>query len=133
MSTPSYSALGPAFLRTLWIFQALAATPIVVFLSVGAYSHFLFTFDTVYDLITTLCNAIFAGAIIFIVLIQRAIPAEQTTIHLTLRFEVAKSTLATTMWAWLMSDALLNPLNRYRFYDRVMRMKAAAVTAILLL
>lgn len=133
MSTSPYSSLGPIFLRTLWIFQALAATPLVFFLGVGAYSHFLFTFETVYDLITTIFNALMASAIVFIVLVQRALPADRTTIHLTLRFEVAKATLATIMWAWLMSDALLNPLNRYRFYDRVMRMKAAAVTAILLL
>ena len=106
MSSSQYAALAQTFVRTIWIFQALAATPIVVFLSVGTYTHFLSTFDTAYDLITSLSISLMASAIIFIVLVQRKISEDRTTMHLTLRFEVAKAVLATVMWMWFMLDAV---------------------------
>ena len=105
----------------------------VVFLGVQSYMHFAFSFETIYDLVASLTTALLASGIIFIVLVQYKIPEEKTTPNLTLRFEVVKATLATIMWMWLVLDSLLNPLNRYRFYDRPMRIKAAIFTMVMLL
>jgi len=132
---PHSSALPLAylFLRTLWIFQALAAIPILVLLGLGAVTQFFDTFETVYNLIRSLLVALMASAIIFIVLIQHSLSTEYTSRHLTMISEMAKSALATGMWLWLMLDSVLNNTNNYRFFDRSVRMQASGFVAVVLL
>jgi hypothetical protein len=90
--------LGSTFLQTYWLFQAIFCSPISAALAISAFVRLLNTHGPIYDFVTQVCNAILSGAIVFIVLIQQRLPAHQNSKPLTLRFEVAKSVLATALW-----------------------------------
>ncbi|KAK3613034.1 hypothetical protein LTR22_028338, partial [Elasticomyces elasticus] len=83
-STPQ---LGQLFHRTVWIFQAIAASPIFFCLGMLAIFSMFNNFDTLYEFFTHLITALLAASIIFIVVVQRLLPLERTSKHLTLRFE----------------------------------------------
>lgn len=126
------TSLGHTFLRTAWIFQAIVATPIFVFMIISAFMNYFNTVNTVYGFTTHLCTAVLAGVIIFSVLVQRKIP--EPSKRLTLRFELTKSTCATGMWMWLLLDAAFGPRNQYGwYYDRQRRVWVAAISSMILL
>ena len=125
-----HQLLGSAFLRTYWLFQAIFATPIAAALAVSTFVRVLDTHGPVYDVATSLCNAILAAGIVFIVLVQRKVPVDK---NLTLAFEIAKSVLATTLWVWLMLDAAIGPQSIEDYYKRDTRVGSAAVSSIALL
>ena len=128
-----HHAISQTFLRTLWLFQAIAASPIFIFLGLNAFGQFRGSFRSFYDYITALSTTVVDGGIIFIVLVQRKIPEDWTTVRLTLRFEIVKAVLATFLWVWLMLDTAFNPTNNYLYYDRTLRMQAVGFTSTLLL
>lgn len=134
MDTPLDSeALDQLFLRTVWIFQAIAAGPTFVILGGAAIINLLHTYDAICDFVTHLVTALLAAGVIFIVLVQRKISPEKTSKRLTLKFEVAKSVLATVLWIWLLLDAIFGPSNHYSSVYRVVRIKASVVASLLLL
>ena len=121
-------------MRTAWIFQAIAATPIFVFLGISTFVNLFNTFDTVYVFTTHLCNALFAAGILFTIIVQRRVTEEQSSKTLILRFEVAKSACATALWAWLFLDAIFGPRDAYGwYYDRPRRVMIAAMCSLMLL
>lgn len=73
-------------------------------------------------------NAIFAGGIIFIVLMQRKLGISNK--YLTTTFEVGKSMLGTVMWVWLMLDSAFYKPGDY--YDPPNRLSRAALAFIVL-
>jgi hypothetical protein len=73
-------------------------------------------------------NAIFAGGIIFIVLMQRKLGISNK--YLTTIFEVSKSMLGTVMWVWLMLDSAFYKPEYY--YDPPNRLPRAALAFIVL-
>ena len=124
--------LGPHFLRTAWLFQAIVAGPIFFFLGIAAVLNMFNTYDTLSDFITQLCSSLLAGGIIYLVSIQRKLPDERNTAQLTLRFELAKAVLATSLWLWLLLDAIF--ARHYSGYaSRTRRIIAAAISSLLLL
>jgi hypothetical protein len=125
--------LGATFLQTYWLFQAIFSGPISAALAISAFVRLLNTHGPIYDFVTQVCNAILSGAIVFIVLIQQRLPAHQNSKPLTLRFEVAKSALATALWVWLMCDSAFGPQNEYDYYKRKPRVVSASVASIVLL
>lgn len=128
-STPR---LCSTFLHTYWLFQAIFAGPISAALALSAFVRLLNTHGPIYDFVTQVCNAILAGAIVFTVLIQQRMPVTQVSKALTLRFEIAKSVLATILWIWLMMDAAFGPQNEYDYYKRRPRVISAAVSSVVL-
>ena len=86
-----------------------------------------------YDFITHLCTALLAAGILLLVIVQRNIPQERTLKDVTLKFEIAKSGLATALWFWLMMDAAFGPQDHYTYYDRATRVQTAAFASLLLL
>lgn len=73
-------------------------------------------------------NAIFAGGIIFIVLMQRKLGI--SNMYLTTLFEAGKSILGTVMWVWLMLDSAFYAPGYY--YDPPNRLTRAALAFIVL-
>ncbi|KAK5741060.1 hypothetical protein LTR17_004210 [Elasticomyces elasticus] len=124
--------LGQLFLRTVWIFQAIAAGPIFFCLGMLAIFNMFNTFDTLYEFFTHLITALLAAAIIFIVVVQRTLPPDATSKTLTLRFEISKSILATALWLWLLFDAIFGPRNHSGYYmPRSQRIAVAGISSIL--
>ncbi|KAK5683762.1 hypothetical protein LTR17_027229 [Elasticomyces elasticus] len=128
----SNSHLGRLFLRTVWIFQAIAAGPIFFCLGMLAIFNMFHTFNTLYEFFTHLITAFLAAGIIFIVVVQRTLPPAETAKNLTLRFEVSKSILATALWLWLMFDAIFGPRDHSGYYmPRSQRITVAAISSVL--
>ena len=131
-NNPPTQNLGSTFLQTYWLFQAIFAGPISAALAISAFVRLLDTHGPIYDFVTQVCNAILAGAIVFIVLVQQRMPASRVSKALTLKFEIAKSVLATALWVWLMLDAGFGPENEYDYYKRGPRLGSSAVASIVL-
>jgi hypothetical protein len=125
--------LSNALLRTVWLFQAIVAGPTFVILGLLVFIALYDQYIDVYYFVTHLCTAIFAGAIIFIVVVQRKIPYEVSNPRLTLIFEIAKSVFATALWIWLMMDSLFGPHRRYRGSYTKPLITASAISSLLLL
>ena len=128
-----YHLLGITFLRTYWLFQALVAGPISAGLAISAFVRLFNMHGPIYDFVTHLCTAALCAAIVFIVLVQRKLPEERTSKDLTLKFEIAKSSLGTALWIWLMLDAAFGPQNQNVYYKRSTRTGSAAIAFIVLL
>lgn len=127
-------SLGQTCLRTAWLFQALSAAPVLLFLGTEAFTHFLSSIEAIYDFVMSLLTSLMAAGIIFVVLVQRQLRGSAAASkHLTLKFESAKAVLATGLWVWMMLDVGFNPLNNYRFFDRGLRLQATGFASILLL
>ena len=94
--------IGRVFLAKAWLFQAIVAGPTFVVLGLCAM---MAMWDgggwSVYDFVTFLSTATMAGLIIFVVLVQRQLALDAAH-RWTLRFEIAKSALASGLWVWLM-------------------------------
>ena len=131
-NNPSAPNLGSTFLQTYWLFQAIFAGPISAALAISGFVRLLNTHGPIYDFVTQVCNAMLAGAIVFIVLIQQRMPANRVSKALTLKLEIAKSMLATGLWVWLMLDAGFGPENEYDYYKRGPRLGSSAVASIVL-
>lgn len=125
--------LSTLVLRTTWIFQAIAAGPTFVVLGLLAIFNLFNTYSRIYDFVTHLMTTLLAAGIIFIVLLQRKIPPEKTDARQTLRFEIAKSALATALWLWLMLDAVFGPKDHYWNDLRPRRIASAGIASLLLL
>ncbi|KAK5662137.1 hypothetical protein OQA88_8042 [Cercophora sp. LCS_1] len=123
--------LAPILLKKTWLFQAIVAGPTFVILGLCAM---IALWDggywTIYDFVTDTCTSIMAAGIIFIVLVQRQLgePDADEMKKWTLRFEVAKSGLATGLWVWLMADSIWGPGISYR--ER--RIACSAIASVLL-
>lgn len=124
--------LGATFLETSWLFQAIFAGPLSAALAISAFVRLLDSHGPVYDFVTHLCTSILLAAIVFIVLIQRKQPVKQRSKALTLKFEVAKSVIATVLWIWLMMDAAFGPESYNDYYKRPSRITSASVAAVVL-
>ncbi|KAH8653348.1 hypothetical protein BX600DRAFT_470624 [Xylariales sp. PMI_506] len=122
--------LGEEFLRTLWIFQGIAALPIFLILGFLAVVNLFSTYERLYDFITHFTCTILSAGILYIVYVQRILPT--TTRLLTLRFEVTKSALASVLWLWLLLDAIFGPKGLYYRYDRKARIQVAIISVVLL-
>lgn len=102
------SSLGIALLTRVWLFQAIIATPIALVLGFCALGSVYDGYYTrIYDFIMYLGNTILAGAIIFIVLVQRQLKPDAFLLtargkQLTFWFEIMKSVLATLLWLWIL-------------------------------
>ncbi|PVH69837.1 hypothetical protein DL98DRAFT_521971 [Cadophora sp. DSE1049] len=92
--------------RGVGLFQALVALPAMVILGEWALEALFYTNMPIYDFITSTFNSLFAAAIIFIVFVQLN---TTTSPLITLHFEVAKSSLATALWLWLLLDSIFEP------------------------
>ncbi|KAK5153491.1 hypothetical protein LTS14_007662 [Recurvomyces mirabilis] len=118
-------------LRTIWLFQAIVASPIFVILGIQAIINMFHTYTTLYEFITHLCTSLLAGTIIFLVLVQRKMPASKTTTMQTLNFEAGKALCAELLWLWLLLDAIFGPESHYGYYDgRGRRIAVAVITVV---
>lgn len=105
--------IGQLFLRATWLFQAIVAGPTFVLLGFLAFIDLWSPYaGSIYDFVTHIGTALLAAGIIFLVVIQRKIPADETITPLMLNFETAKAGLASGLWLWLMLDATLSPRAR---------------------
>jgi len=126
--------IGDELLRATWFFQAGCALPTLFVLGVMAFVELFEPRISLYDFITDLSNALFAAAIIFLVIVQRRIPLSFLD---QLRFEAGKAFFASAMWLWLFLDALLAHKERDRgnpYYEdeRRRRVTRAAIASVLL-
>ncbi len=128
---PSDHSLELVLLTRVWLFQAIVAAPTFVVLGTCAIINMFSTYDTLYDFITHLCTAILAMGIIFVVLVQRKVPTAGKS--LTVKFEIAKSVLATSLWIWLMADSIWGPSSHSGYGKRETRIVASGFASILLL
>ena len=93
-----------------------------------------YTFDSLYDFFNHLINSLLAAGITFAVLIQRKLLVNRNAKQYTLRFEIAKSVLATALWLWLLLDAIFGPSDHYGYYGgRSRRISVACISSLLLL
>jgi len=105
--------MGDVMLRTAWIFQAVAASPI--FLGMGFFAiQKLFNTkrDRFYDFWADFFCSLLAAGIIFIVMVQAQLSFRKTSKQVTLRFEIAKALIATGLWLWQLIDAAAGPATR---------------------
>lgn len=123
--------LATTFLRTIWLFQLVVTSPIAAALGVSAVVRLLEVHGPIYDFVTSLCTALVAAAIVFIVIVQRRTFENGVSILVTLRFEALKSIFATALWVWLMVDAGVQPESYFNL--KTPRLIAAACSSVLLL
>lgn len=119
---------GESAFNALWIFQGVIALPIFFILGFMSLFNMLSTYETLYEFITHFTCAIFSAGILFSVYLQKTMTAAPW--RATLRFEILKSCLATASWLWLLMDAIFGPRSHY-YYDRTVRIKVAAISAVL--
>jgi hypothetical protein len=116
------------------LFQALIFGPIFIWLFIEATMQLYSTYLPVYDFIYDLFQAIFAGGIVFIVLVQRQLPIGSLDPRKAFYFELAKSLFATAAWLWLLLDAIFGPQSHRGWQvDRGRRIAATGLSVILLL
>ncbi|KAM7209601.1 hypothetical protein V8F20_000004 [Naviculisporaceae sp. PSN 640] len=138
-SSPLLSSnLGIALLTRAWLFQAIIALPIAVILGVDALASVYDGYSKIYDFTMYLGNSLLAGAIIFIVLVQRQLKPETflRTVDgrkLTFWFEMTKSVLATLLWGWILLDAIFNTDRYYRDDDQMRRIVRCIIAYIVLI
>ncbi|KAK0129568.1 hypothetical protein ONS96_000133 [Cadophora gregata f. sp. sojae] len=125
--------VGQQMARGIGLFQALVALPAMVILGEWALEALFYTNMPIYEFITSTFNALFAAAIIFIVFVQLN---TSTSPLITLYFEIAKSSLATALWLWLLLDAIFDPEQWNRPYQRPPkgpRIARAGISVVVLL
>ncbi|KAK0706799.1 hypothetical protein B0T26DRAFT_473238 [Lasiosphaeria miniovina] len=110
---PDGDLTGQVLLTRAWLFQLVAAVPIFLALGWWVFDSFFWSWSSIYTLCSALFNCLFAGGIVFIILVQRQLPGASKS--LTSYFEIGKSVLATAMWIWLLCDAVYHP-RHYSYY-----------------
>ncbi|KAG4424989.1 hypothetical protein IFR04_001960 [Cadophora malorum] len=119
--------------RGVGLFQALVALPAMVILGEWALEALFYINMPIYDFITATFNSLFAAAIIFIVFVQlNTAPSALISSY----FEIAKSSLATTSWLWLLLDAIFEPghwNSPYRRPPKGPRIARAGISVVVLL
>ena len=126
-----HSLLRDTILRTFWLFQLCVAAPIACALGGSAFVRLVEVHGAVYDFVTSLVTSMTAATIVFLLILQRRTFEQGLHIDLTLRFEVVKSVLATSLWIWEMVDSWIQPTTVWN--QRGPRMVAAGVSATVLL
>lgn len=125
------SVLRDTILRTFWLFQLCVSAPVSVALGVSAFVRLVEVHGAVYDFAASLFTSIMAGIIVFIIILQRRTFEQGLPIDLTMKFEEAKSALASSLWIWELVDAGIQPTTRWN--RRGPRMAAAGLSALVLL
>jgi hypothetical protein len=126
--------VGSTLLKTMWQFQAILAAPTFLMLGFLAFDNMFYSHGLLYEFIAEMFTAIFAGAIIFLVMVQRQL-REQAGARWTFRFEVLKAGFAAALWVWFLMDAIFGPASHYSgwYSSRERRIASAAVSVILVL
>ena len=123
--------MASLYLPTIYLFQAIVASPIFVILGIQAIINMFHTYTSLYEFITHLSCSLLAGTIIFIVLVQRKLPASKVNAMQTLNFEAAKALCAELLWLWLLLDAIFGPKSHYGYYDgRGKRIAVAGISVV---
>jgi hypothetical protein len=104
--------LSTVVLRTVWIFQFVAALPVFLFRGGSAFFVLWGAGESMYDFVTDFVWTILSGGVLFSILHQRKLT--NASWLLTLRFETARSLLASILWVWLMLDAIFLRRNSWR-------------------
>lgn len=125
------TVLRDTVLRTFLLFQLCVSAPVAASLGVSAYVRLVEVHGPVYDFVASLLTSMMAAAIVFILILQRKTFDRGLPIDLTLKFEEAKSAMATSLWIWEMVDAGIQPTTMWN--RRGPRMAAAGVSALVLL
>lgn len=125
------TVLRDTVLRTFLLFQLCVSAPVAASLGVSAYVRLVEVHGPVYDFVASLLTSMMAAAIVFILILQRRTFEQGLPIDLTLKFEEAKSALATSLWIWEMVDAGVQPTTMWN--RRGPRMAAAGISALVLL
>ncbi|PQE26480.1 hypothetical protein CJF30_00001226 [Rutstroemia sp. NJR-2017a BBW] len=94
MAPPSHPprSLGQNMVRVAGIFQGLIALPIMLCMGWSVFEYLKYLF-----------NALFAAAILFILIVQRWGPQAAITKSANVWFEIVKSGAATAIWIWLVA------------------------------
>ena len=125
------SLLRDTILRTFWLFQLCVSAPVCAALGVSAFVRLVEVHGAVYDFAASLFTSMMAAVIVFILILQRRTFEQGLSIDLTMKFEEAKSALATSLWIWELVDSGIQPTTMWN--RRGPRMAAAGISAIVLL
>ncbi|CAG8980416.1 hypothetical protein HYALB_00003981 [Hymenoscyphus albidus] len=117
--------------RTLCLFQAIVAFPTILFLGTWVWEEIMeYGYTGIYNFIKHLALSFFAAGILFIIIVQRYNPF---TPLITLRFEIAKSTLAGATWLWLLLDSIFGKAPPYYYFNRRANIVKCAISVLVLI